>query len=53
MANRAKNSNIANHKRQMWYLQHGIVMLPTLAKERKLRKLAKQIHDEVESKEKK
>ena len=28
MANRAKKQNIYNHRRQMWYLSHGVVMLP-------------------------
>lgn len=28
MANRAKSANFYNHKRQLSYLQQGIVMLP-------------------------
>ena len=29
MANRAKKQNIYNHRRQLWYLSQGVVMLPT------------------------
>lgn len=43
MANRAKEMNKRNHKRQRWYLSHGIVMLPTLKRERELRKMLKKI----------
>lgn len=35
MAQSAKAKNLANHTRQMKYLQKGIVMLPTLKEERK------------------
>ena len=33
MSNRARSKNNINHRRQMWWLDKGIVMLPTLKDE--------------------
>ena len=33
MSNRAKGKNAKNHRRQMWWLSKGVVMLPTLKDE--------------------
>lgn len=41
MANRAKAANINNHSRQKFYLQNGIVMLPSKSEELKIKKLIK------------
>ena len=38
MAQRAKQANIRNHYRQRFYLEKQIVMLPTMAEERKAKK---------------
>lgn len=38
MANRAKSANKANHARQEFYKEHGIIMLPTLDEELAIRK---------------
>lgn len=38
MAQRAKARNKRNHFRQRKYLEQGVVMLPTLAEERKQKK---------------
>lgn len=37
MANRAKNSNIRNHIRQRVYANEGIIMIPTLAEEKRIK----------------
>ena len=41
MANRAKKQNIYNHRRQMWYLSQGVVMLPT--KKEMIRQVLKKV----------
>ena len=41
MASRAKEANIANHKRQIAYLREGVVMIPKLDKIFKLPKRRK------------
>lgn len=43
MANRAKIHNIKNHKRQMAYLETGVVMLPTLKQESLIVRFGKKI----------
>ena len=41
MANRAKKQNIYNHRRQLWYLSQGVVMLPT--KKEMIRQVMKKV----------
>lgn len=38
MANKAKGKNALNHRRQMWWLGKGVVMLPTLKDEIQMHK---------------
>lgn len=41
MAKRARLHNALNHRRQLQYLEKGVVMLPTKAEERQTRKKKK------------
>ena len=38
MAHRAKHANDRNHRRQIFYRDHGIIMLPTIPEEISIKK---------------